>query len=271
MSVRRKLAIATWSNPTEGNIYGKLVLPAQPALDYIAEKREKTGIRVTMTHVVGAIIGRAMAKAPGLNGRLLWSHYIPHKTMDAAFLVAVEGGKNLAKVKVCNLDEKPPTTVATELNERVEKLRAGQDEEFKKSMGPLKLLPIWLVIPIVWLSGWLTAALGIGAKIFGLEKFPFGSAIITSVAMFGLDNAWAPAVPYARVPVVALVGAVKDAPTVIDGEVVAHKEITLTATMDHRFLDGAQGAIVAKQIRRYMADPYLLDKPMSQEEPEEKE
>ena len=271
MSVRKKLAIATWSAPTEGNIYGKLVVDAQPALDYIASKREKTGIRVTMTHLVGAAIGRGIAKAPGLNGRLLLNYFIPHKTMDLAFLASIEGGKNLAKVKVCEVDEKPPTTIATELNERVEKLRKGEDEEFKKSMGPLKLFPIWLVKPLVWLTGWLTASLGIGAKAFGLEKFPFGSAIVTSVAMFGLDNAWAPMVPYARVPVVALVGAVKDAPGVVDGAVVPVKELTLTATFDHRFLDGAQGAIVAHAIRRYMADPYLLDKPMSQEDPESKE
>src|SRR5437868_3292437 len=35
MSTRRKLAIATWGNPGEGNIYGKLTLDATEALAYL--------------------------------------------------------------------------------------------------------------------------------------------------------------------------------------------------------------------------------------------
>lgn len=265
MSVRRKLAIATWSAPHEGNIYGKLTVDAGPALDYIEKKRSGLGLRVTLTHVVGAAVARAMARAPGLNGRILFGSFIPHRMVDVAFLVALEDGQNLAKAKVEDADKKPVATIAAELNEKVEKLRAGRDENFNKAMGPIRLLPTWIIRPIVWLTGWLTASLGIGASMFGLEKFPFGSAIVTSVGMFGVDEGFAPPTPWARVPVYVLVGAVRDAAAVVNGAVVVRKEVALTATVDHRFMDGAQGGVLAEQMRRYMANPWLLDKPMDQE------
>ena len=37
-STRRKLAIATWSAPSEGNIYGKLTMDAEEAMAFLADK-----------------------------------------------------------------------------------------------------------------------------------------------------------------------------------------------------------------------------------------
>jgi hypothetical protein len=93
---------------------------------------------------------------------------LDRQTIDISFLAMVEGGKNLAKVKVSNIDKKTVDQVATELDagsQRLRKVRPpslthvphahtrssltvrwqGTDENFKKSMGPLKLLPTWLI------------------------------------------------------------------------------------------------------------------------------
>ncbi len=253
-STRRKLAIATWSAPSAGNIYGKLTLDAEPALKYIAEVREKTGERVTITHFVGKAVAMALAATPGLNGRIRWSRFIPHDTVDIAFLVVLEGGADLAKAKVTELDKKPLSAVGQELRELAEKLREGKDKEFESSKSLLKLLPQFLIGPILWLTGFLTGSLGISAA--GLTKFPFGSAVITSVGMFGLDEGFAPFTPFARVPLLVLVGAYTDRPTVVDGAVAIQKQVTLTATIDHRFIDGSAGGKLANTIRGVFADPW---------------
>ena len=52
LKLRRKIAIATWDAPREGNIYGKLVVDARPALNYIKKLRVEYGVHVTLTHVV---------------------------------------------------------------------------------------------------------------------------------------------------------------------------------------------------------------------------
>ena len=45
----------------------------------------------------------------------------------------------------------------------------------------------------------------------------------------------------------------------IDGEVVPRPMLTVTATIDHRFVDGFQGAALAREFRRVFADPWALD------------
>lgn len=257
MSTRRKLAIASWDDPHEGNIYGKLTLDVTRALAYIEELRKSTGEKVTIGHLVAKAVGVALSQAPTLNGRLVFGRYIPHSTVDLSFLVAMEGaeGADLSMSKIENADKLSVVDISKKLREDAERLRAGKDEDFNKSKGLIRLLPMFLLKAMVWLTGWLTGALGITVKALGLKAFPFGAAILTNVGTFGLDEAWAPPTPFARVPVYVLIGAVRDRPAVVDGKVVVQSQLTICATIDHRFIDGAQGAVLAKVVRQVMEDP----------------
>ena len=259
MSLRRKLAIATWGSPREGNIYGKLTVDATAAEGYIAHLRETTGEKVTITHLVGKAVADALADAPGLNGYLRFGRYHQHETVDVAFLVALEEGADLAKAKVKELDTKSVVDVAKELRSLAQKLHQGQDEEFEAGKGLVKLLPTWLMRPILWFTGWLTGSMGIGFAPAKLSAFPFGSCIITSVGMFGLDEGFVPPTPFARVPVYVLIGAMNDRPAVVNGELTIQKQLTITATVDHRFMDGFQGGVLAKTVRRVLENPWSLE------------
>jgi hypothetical protein len=260
MTTRRKLAIATWSAPREPNIYGKLTLDAGPALKYIDEARVKSGEKVTMTHFVGKACAEALKQTPSLNGRILFGRYRPHKTVDLAFLVSFEDGRDLAKVKIDNVDRKTIVEIALEVRERADRLRGGRDPDFEKSTRLLRFLPTWLIRPLVNTIGWLCGALGVEMRAFGLERFPFGSCIVTSVGMFGLDEGFVPPTPFARVPLYVLIGAVRDRPAVVEGKVVAQPQLTVTATIDHRFVDGFQGGTLAKVVRSIFEDPWQLDR-----------
>lgn len=259
MSLRRKLVIATWTRPTEGNIFGKLLLDTTEVERYIEHLRQTTDEKITISHVVGKAAALALAQSPGLNGRILFGRYIPHQTVDITYLVAIEDGGNLAKAKVANTDQKTLAEICRELREMAERLRSGQDESFKKSMGPLAVLPTWIIRPILGLTGWLASALGVEVKMFGVERFPFGSCVITNVGMFGLDEGFAPQTPFARVPIWVLVGAIKKQPVVIDDQIVIRPMLPVMATIDHRFLDGYQAGTMASVMREMFAEPWKLD------------
>lgn len=259
MSTRRKMAIATWSAPREGNIYGKLTLDVGEALDYITWARETTGEKITITHLVGKAMGLALAAAPGLNGRIVFGRFVPFASVDVAFLVVVEGGNDLAKVKVADVDRKTVAQIAAELRAGAERVRTGGDPEFESSKGLMRALPTWIIRPLLRGVSFVTSALGVELKALKLSRFPFGSAVLTNVGVFGLDEGFAPHTPFARVPVFVLMGAMHDAVVARDGQAVIRPQMTLTATIDHRFMDGAQGAVLARTMREVFANPWKLD------------
>ena len=257
--IRRKLVLSTWRAPKEGNIYGKLTLNATSALAYIEEESKKTGQKLTMTHFVGCAIARAIKATPSINGYIRFGKFIPHKQVDISFLIALENGKNLANTKVEEADKCSLEEMSKSIRSAATSLRKGEDKEFQKSQNSLSWMPTWLIRPLLWTTGWLTSSLGLAVPMLGLSSFPFGSCMITSVGMFGLDEGYAPHTPFARVPIIVLIGAMRDTPIVEDGEVVIAPMITLTATIDHRYIDGSQGANLAKTIRDFFENPFSED------------
>ncbi len=112
------------------------------------------------------------------------------------------------------------------------------------------------------LSAWLTVDLGLDLPRLGLRRHTFGSAMVSSVGMFGINRAYAPLSPYYRVPLLVLVGEVQSRPVAVEGEVVVRPMLTLSATLDHRYLDGFHAARLARAIEAYCADPAAFEPPL---------
>jgi len=258
MTTRRKLAIATWDSPREGNIYGRLVLDTGEVKRYLAWVREATGEKVTLTHFVGACVAEGLKQTPSLNGRIWLGRYIPHETVDISFLVALEEGGDLGKARIARADEKGPVGIARDLRELAKKLHKGQDDDFNKSKGTIKMLPTWLLRPLLQFVGWLGGCGGVSIPALGVTPYPFGAAIITSVGMLGIDEGLVPPTPFAHVPVYVCIGAERLVPAEHDGEIALRPQVVVTATLDHRFIDGFQGGTLARLMRELFAQPWRL-------------
>jgi pyruvate/2-oxoglutarate dehydrogenase complex dihydrolipoamide acyltransferase (E2) component len=80
--------------------------------------------------------------------------------------------------------------------------------------------------------------------------------MITNIGSLGLEQAFVPLVPYSRVPLVVAMGAVVDEPVIEDDRVVPGKLMRVSATFDHRVLDGSHAATMSRTMRAWMEDPF---------------
>jgi pyruvate dehydrogenase E2 component (dihydrolipoamide acetyltransferase) len=82
-----------------------------------------------------------------------------------------------------------------------------------------------------------------------------GTFTISNLGMFGVEQFVAVLNP----PQAAIlaVGATVDTPVVRDGEVVVRPIMTLTLTVDHRAVDGADGADFLRTLKQFLEDPAL--------------
>lgn len=256
MSTRRRMTIATWRPPHEGVIHGIITLDATKVLDYLDRAREATGEKVTITSFIGAAVGKALALEPTLNGFIAWGNYYNYDDVSVSFLVQVDGGKQLAQVLVKDIDRLTPAEVARALQDGAGKVRSGADANFKKSADIAAKLPTWALRRVFAMAGLMTT--GLGKPFGGQPPYPFGSAIITSVGMLGVDEAFVPPTPFARVPMYVAVGSIRDMVFAIDGKPEVRKGITVVATLDHRFVDGFQAATVSHAFKKAFAEPDAL-------------
>ena len=251
----RKITSATWGHPNDPQIYGDLEIDATAALAFIEKTREQTGTKLSVTHLAGKAVAYALGENPDLNVRMYRNHFIQRDTVDVFFIVSTEAGSELSGVKVERADEKPVIEIAKELAGRAGRIRTDEDVEFGKTKRMLDRTPRKLLGVSLRVAAWLTADRDLDMPERGLPRQAFGSAMVSSVGMFGIQHAYAPLSPYYRIPFLILVGEVALKPTVVDGQVVARPMFTISATMDHRYLDGFHAARLGKSARAYLEDP----------------
>lgn len=259
MSARRKLMIASFGPPDSGMILGTLEMDVSKTKQFIEAKRRASGDHITITHVVLRAIGVALGDAPSLNGHIVFGNYYPAPTVDISCLVAVDGGKDLGVCRLPEVDKMDLKTICSRLRGDASKLRGGKDKEQDDRNQLLRILPTYIIRPLVNIIGWLGGAVGIRVKPVGVERYMFGSCMVTSVGMMGLDLAFAPLTPYAQTPMLITVGAIKDKAVVVDGQIVVRPILMITTTIDHRYVDGSEAARMAISLSKYIEDPSLLE------------
>ncbi len=260
-SLRRRIAVATWRPSRDGRIYTRASVDVTAACAYVADVRARTGERVTLTHVIGAALGRCVAAVPEIRARVVLGRIVPHPTCDIGFAVDVSGD-DLAPVQVRAVDQLTPIEVARAVERGAARLRSGSDERHNSSLAIVRHAPAWMMRPLVAAAGVLVGGLGVEA--FGQPGFPLGSAFISNVGTLGLDEAFLAPIPFARVPLYLAIGAVREVPAVVHGAVVVQPQLVLVATADHRLVDGSHAGRVATLLRRFIAEPSLLDVPWSE-------
>ena len=62
------------------------------ALAYLERVRSESGERITITHVVGAALGRALREVPEVRARIVMGRRLDLDTCDIGFAVDIEGG-----------------------------------------------------------------------------------------------------------------------------------------------------------------------------------
>ncbi len=255
---RRKLAVATWRAPREGRLHGRLAVDATALVEYCARQSARCGARVSPTLVVGMAFQRGVVQVPAFHRRVVLGRVVSYSTYDMAFAVDIGAGADLAPTKVSGVDRKSVIDVARELAAGAERLRAGRDGDFESVNVVARALPGWALRPV--LSGASLVHGGLGVSAFGLPAHPMGSLFVTSLGPGGLDEAYVAPVPFGRVPLYVCVGDVADAPMAVDGQVVVRPQVVITATADHRLVDGAHAATLARFVRAALADPDSLDR-----------
>jgi pyruvate dehydrogenase E2 component (dihydrolipoamide acetyltransferase) len=254
----RKIAGAMWGPPDDPQVYGILEFDATPLLAYMNAARE-TGVRVTPTHLVGRAVALALHEVPDFNVRIHGGNVVPRESVDVFFIAAVEGGRELSGVRIDGADEKSVLEVAAELYDRATRMRRGDDPEFAKTKRTISAMPRRLLRPSMRFSAWVSGDHNRGIRALGVKANPFGSAMVTSIGMFGIPQGFAPLARFYKMPLLLLVGEITPKPVAVNGRVEVRPVLPLTATIDHRYADGWHISQLIKPFRAYLEGPAAFE------------
>jgi len=256
----RKIAIGTWREAYDPQVYGTLTVKMDEALRYLAAFREKTGRRLTVSHLMAKAVAMALAECPEANAVLRFNRIYLRETIGVFFQVVMtdegQGKIDLSGATLYEVDKKSLVQICDEFEQKVQKVRDRKDEALEKTRSTFLSIPYLLLNFALRMISFLSFTLNLDLRRFGIPNDPFGSAMITNVGSLGLDVAYVPVVPYSRVPLLLAVGAVKESPVAENGQIQVAKVMTINATFDHRIIDGFHASVMAKVLREWLEHPF---------------
>jgi pyruvate/2-oxoglutarate dehydrogenase complex dihydrolipoamide acyltransferase (E2) component len=259
LSAFRRMAIGTWRTTGDPSVYGSLRLRMDEAQRYLEEFRDKTGKRLTYTHMIGKACAAVLQAMPDANAVLRFNRIYLRERIAIFFQIALEDPKtgeiDLSGTTIYDPEQKSLAEIVDEFAAQASGVRSGQDRK-EKSRGMFRWIPSLLLNRVLGTISFFAYTLNLNLRWLGIPRDPFGSMMITNIGSLGLDEAYPPLVPYSRVPLVVAVGAVTDEPVVERGEVVPGKVMKVCASFDHRLLDGAHAAIMVRTLRAWMEHPF---------------
>jgi len=257
LSAFRKIAIGTWRTAYDPSVYGTMEIEMDAALDYLERFRAATGQRLTVSHMMARAMASALERIPDANALMRWRRIYRRKRIGVFFQVAMtdEGDDkvDLSGATLYDVEQKDLSTIVSEFEEKVNKVRARKDPALEKTRQRFKKMPTWMIHRLLRVVSFIQYTLNLTLP--GLPRDPFGSVMITNIGSLGLDTAYVPLVPYSRVPILIAMGKVKRCAVVRDEQIVIRSVMNANATFDHRFIDGYHASVMSKVLRNYFSEP----------------
>jgi carboxylesterase len=255
----RKTAVAIWRAPNDPTLAGTTSVEVTKALHYLRERSSAAGARLTVTHLVVRAVALAMRRFPESNTKVHWGRILVRDRVDVFVQVDIDGGSDLSGTLVEDADRKTIEGIAKAVESGAAKLRAGTDPMYGFVLSLVRRLPSFLVRPLYGFASLVVNVLHRDLPVTGLRRDPFGCAMVSNVGMFGLDVGYGAFVPIARCGVFVVVGEVKTRPWVVGDQVEPRPVLNLSGIFDHRLFDGYHAGRLAREVRRYLEEPALLD------------
>eukprot|EP01017_Pseudomicrothorax_dubius_P024550 TRINITY_DN2608_c0_g1_i15.p1 TRINITY_DN2608_c0_g1~~TRINITY_DN2608_c0_g1_i15.p1 ORF type:complete len:306 (+),score=79.56 TRINITY_DN2608_c0_g1_i15:125-1042(+) len=253
---RRRIRIATWGDPSEPNCLTFFEVDLTKMDNYIeSEKKMNPDAPVlTHTHIIIKAIANSIAANPDINGRITFGKFLPYEHADIACLIDI-AGKDLGAVTIEKADTMTIKEIAAYLNDLAKKTKKNENKEHKKRVGPLALLPPYVISVILEVISFLAVNLGLNIPALGVKRGGLGTSVITNVEKFGLHHGTAPLLGFAKLNSVVTICAPLEKPVVVDGKIEIRKILPVNIIFDHRYADGSASARLRSKLFEVIENP----------------
>lgn len=254
----RKTAAAIYHKPKDSKIYGAVEIDVTELESYVSKKRRE-GLKITLTHIFTLAVARAIKnEVPELNCYFKRGNIVQRDQVDAMVSVLVKDIE-MSSVRINNVDQLNLTELAEKLSKGIKEIRTGLESDTMQMKNKLARIPWPLRHWIINIIKWLTVHLGISMPSVGLNSDNFGSFVITNIGSLGLDTGYPSLFPISNVAMVFVLGGVSKKPVVINDKIEIRRIINLSATLDHRLVDGIHGGKLFKVLKEFARNPEKLE------------
>lgn len=214
----------------------------------IAQHKARTGETLSFTAFVLGCLGHAIEHNPYMHALRTWrNRLVLFDEVDITTMIEVQAGDERFPLPhiIRAVNKRPFADLHAEIR--------GHQVARQRQPNPYeRLIPLYTLVRgslrrLLW-----KALLRSPHR----TKQYFGTAILTSVGMFGQGAGWGIMMPLYTLGVT--VGSIVERPVLIDGRVEGREHLCLTLSIDHDIVDGAPAARFAQHLKELLENGHGL-------------
>lgn len=236
-------------------------------LDMYIKAKAAEGLKLSYMHILIAGVVRLIALRPQLNrfvmkGRIyarpkIWVSFVVHPTL--------QDGSTGTTIKLCFEGTETITEIAEKINEAVTKettKRTDENGTDKLMRVLMNNIPGPLISFVVNTLLWMDKQSILPQKIIELSPF-HTSFFITNLKSLGINHIYHHVYEFGTTGLFFAMGKEQRVAAVqSNGDIVPQKHMGWGVVSDERFCDGLYFALSLRQLRKFMANPTILEKPL---------
>ncbi len=168
----RKIAIGTWQNAYDPSVYGTMTIHMDEAVKYVEKFREKTGRRLTVSHMMAKVAAEALKTMPDANAILRWNRVYLRKRIGVFFQVVMtdegEGKVDLSGATLYDVENMSLLQICDEFEKKVSLVRARKDPALEKTRSTFGAMPYFLLNAVFKLISFLSFTLNLDLRWAGI-------------------------------------------------------------------------------------------------------
>lgn len=256
MSVRKKIAIATWNDTGDPTVFGKLEIQVEKIDAFLASHNKKNpDNQLNYTHVILKAMGYATAQNKKTLGKICFGNYIPAESVDLSVFVDFNE-KSMVDILVKDCKNSSLSNIGHQVAKATAALNNKETKaDIDRKIKFVDRIPTFLISIIINVLSFISYNVGISLPMIGLRKNHFGFGIVADVSRYGITDLTLPLCNFARSVFVAVVNAPYDKVVVVDDQLVTKRVLNLGIAFDHRFADGSDAMTMLKNIEHIWNEP----------------
>jgi len=227
-------------------IHGLVEFDVTRARAAIRRYESRTGETLSFTAFFLACLGTAVDRNPQLHAYRDWrGHLVVFDELDVntLFEVEVDGQKTIRPHILRGVNKKSLHELHHEIRSFQNDHESGQEATFINWFVRLPGFVRRLLLRILLRNP-------------QLRKEYYGTALVTSIGMFGQGGGWG--IPVTNHTLQLTLGGIGQKPGVIEDRIEPREYLSITISLDHDVVDGAPAARFAQQLRELVEGAYGL-------------
>ncbi|MCC6722536.1 MAG: 2-oxo acid dehydrogenase subunit E2 [Bacteroidia bacterium] len=253
----RVTAATIYKKSVDSKLFGSVEIDITDLEKFIDQKR-KTGLKVTLTHIIFLATAKAVKEIPQLNTYVKRGKICPQNSIDGTISVLLKNGE-MGSVRIENANELNLSEVVEISRKKIKSARKGIENKTMKLKSAFSFVPWPLNKWIAEILRNLVTNWGLSIPKLGISSNTFGSFFLTNIGSVGLNVGYPALMPYANVSFVLVMGGCSIKPWVVNGEIVPRKILNMSAALDHRVVDASHAGKLFSYLKHAINNPHILE------------